>query len=129
MHSKKTKLVIIGGGTGGIMLSSRLMKTKAPVEVTLIEPADTHWYHPAWTLVGAGAYDIKKTAKPMSEMIPDKVKWIKDYATGFRPEENVVTTANTGDISYDFLVVSPGLVMDTSLIEGLTEALGCHQIF
>ncbi|MBP6238493.1 MAG: NAD(P)/FAD-dependent oxidoreductase [Saprospiraceae bacterium] len=124
MYSKKTKLVIIGGGTGGIMLSSRLMKTKAPVEVTLIEPADTHWYHPAWTLVGAGAYDIKKTAKPMSEMIPDKVKWIKDYATGFRPEENVVTTANTGDISYDFLVVSPGLVMDTSLIEGLTEALG-----
>jgi sulfide:quinone oxidoreductase len=124
MHSKKTKLVIIGGGTGGIMLSSRLMKTKAPVEVTLIEPADTHWYHPAWTLVGAGAYDIKKTAKPMSEMIPDKVKWIKDYATGFRPEENVVTTANSGDISYDFLVVSPGLVMDTSLIEGLTEALG-----
>lgn len=124
MHSKKTKLVIIGGGTGGIMLSSRLVKTKAPVEVTLIEPADTHWYHPAWTLVGAGAYDIKKTAKPMSEMIPDKVKWIKDYATGFRPEENVVTTANTGDISYDFLVVSPGLVMDTSLIEGLTEALG-----
>lgn len=124
MHSKKTKLVIIGGGTGGIMLSSRLMKTKAPVEVTLIEPADTHWYHPAWTLVGAGAYDIKKTAKPMSEMIPDKVKWIKDYATGFRPEENVVTTAHSGDISYDFLVVSPGLVMDTSLIEGLTEALG-----
>ena len=124
MHSKKTKLVIIGGGTGGIMLSSRLMKVKAPVEVTLIEPADTHWYHPAWTLVGAGAYDIKKTAKPMSEMIPDKEKWIKDYATGFRPEENVVTTANTGDISYDFLVVSPGLVMDTSLIEGLTEALG-----
>jgi sulfide:quinone oxidoreductase len=124
MHSKKTKLLIIGGGTGGIMLSSRLIKTKAPVEITLIEPAETHWYHPAWTLVGAGAYDIKKTAKPMSEMIPDKVKWIKDYATGFRPEENVVTTANTGDISYDFLVVSPGLVMDTSLIEGLTEALG-----
>jgi len=124
MHSKKTKLVIIGGGTGGIMLSSRLMKTKAPVEVTLIEPADTHWYHPAWTLVGAGAYDIKKTAKPMSEMIPDKVKWVKDYATGFRPEENIVTTAVSGDISYDFLVVSPGLVMDTSLIEGLTEALG-----
>jgi sulfide:quinone oxidoreductase len=124
MHSKKTKLLIIGGGTGGIMLSARLIKTKAPVEITLIEPADTHWYHPAWTLVGAGSYDLKKTAKPMSEMIPDKVKWIKDYATGFRPEENIVTTAGSGDISYDFLVVSPGLVMDTSLIEGLTEALG-----
>lgn len=122
MHNKKTKLVIIGGGTGGIMLSTRLLKTKAPVEV-LIEPADKHWYYPAWTLVGAGAYDIKKTSKPMSEMIPAKVNWVKDYATGFRPEENIVTTANTGDISYDFFVVLPGLVMDTSLIEGLTEAL------
>jgi len=124
MHTKKSKLLIIGGGTGGIMLSARLVKTKAPVEITLIEPSDTHWYHPAWTLVGAGAYDIKKTAKPMSEMIPGKVKWIRDYATGFKPEENTVTTANSGDITYDFLVVSPGLVMDTSLIEGLTEALG-----
>ncbi len=124
MPHKKTKIVIIGGGTGGIMLAAQFIKSKSPVNITLIEPADTHWYHPAWTLVGAGAYDIKKTSKPMSEMIPEKVNWIKDYATGFKPEENKITTANSGDIDYDFLVVSPGLVMDTSLIEGLTEALG-----
>lgn len=124
MSNRKTKILIIGGGTGGIMLSARLMKLKAQVEITLIEPSDTHWYHPAWTLVGAGAYDIKKTSKPMADMIPKNVTWIKDFATGFKADQNTVSTAKNGDITYDFLVVSSGLVMDTSLIEGLTEALG-----
>lgn len=124
MDNKKTKIVIIGGGTGGIMVAARLKKIRAHVDITIVEPADTHWYQPAWTLVGAGTYDMKKTAKPMSELMPKGVIWVKDYATGFKPEENKISTAKNGELSYDFLVVSPGLVMNTSLIEGLTEALG-----
>ena len=127
MTNVKTKIVIIGGGTGGIMVASRLIKLKTNTDITIVEPAETHWYQPAWTLVGAGAYNMQKTAKPMSDLMPKGVNWVKDKATGFKPEENKITTANSGDISYDFLVVSPGLVMDTSLIEGLTEALG-HDV-
>ena len=70
MSNKKFKLVVIGGGTGGIMLSSRMIKIGAPVEITLIEPSDSHWYQPAWTLVGAGTFDYKKTRKPMADLIP-----------------------------------------------------------
>jgi len=124
MENKKTKIAIIGGGTGGIMVAARLKKIKANVDITLIEPSDTHYYQPAWTLVRAGAYNMKKTAKPMSDLIPKGITWVKDYVNGFKPQENKITTAQNGDISYDFLVVSPGLVMDTSQIEGLTEALG-----
>jgi sulfide:quinone oxidoreductase len=124
MENKKTKIAIIGGGTGGIMVAARLKKIKANVDITLIEPSDTHYYQPAWTLVGAGAYNMKKTAKPMSDLIPKGITWVKDHVNGFKPQENKITTAQNGDISYDFLVVSPGLVMDTSQIEGLTEALG-----
>ena len=43
---------------------------------------------------------------------------------GFKPTQNIISTVQHGDIDYDYLVVSPGLVMDTTLIEGLTEALG-----
>ena len=59
------QIIIIGGGTGGIMTAAQLLKQKTSQSLAIIEPADTHFYQPAWTLVGAGTYDFKKTAKPM----------------------------------------------------------------
>ncbi|MDX1627708.1 MAG: FAD/NAD(P)-binding oxidoreductase [Fulvivirga sp.] len=117
------QILIIGGGTGGIMTASQLLNKDESLEVGIIEPAETHYYQPAWTLVGAGTYDYEKTAKPMASVIPKKAVWIKDYATGFDPEKNTVKTKNSGNISYDYLVVSPGLVMEPAMIEGLEEAL------
>lgn len=117
------QILIIGGGTAGIMTAAQLLKKNNKLNIGLIEPADTHYYQPAWTLVGAGTYDFKKTAKPMAEVMPEGVDWIKDYASGFDPENNKVSTESSGDINYDILVVAPGLVMDPSLIEGLPEAM------
>ena len=117
------QILVVGGGTAGIMTAAQLKRKHKNSSVGIVEPSDTHYYQPAWTLVGAGTYDYKKTMKPMSELIPKGVEWIKDYATGFLPEDNKITTKKSGEIGYDFLVVAPGLVMDTSLIEGLPEAL------
>ncbi len=117
------QVLIIGGGTAGIMTAAQLLKKKTITSIGIIEPANTHYYQPAWTLVGAGAYDYKKTGKPMKEVMPMGASWIKDYATAFNPENNTVATKNSGDLKYDYLVVAPGLVMEPSLIEGLSEAL------
>ncbi|WP_378182746.1 FAD/NAD(P)-binding oxidoreductase [Aquimarina sp. SS2-1] len=117
------QILIIGGGTGGIMTATQLIKKDKNLDIGLIEPANTHYYQPAWTLVGAGTYDFDKTAKPMSKVMPKDAIWIKDYAVGFDPENNLVSTKSSGNITYDYLVISPGLVIDTSLIEGLQEAL------
>ncbi|HIP31755.1 MAG TPA: NAD(P)/FAD-dependent oxidoreductase [Crocinitomicaceae bacterium] len=122
--SKHHQVLIIGGGTAGIMVAAQFLKKNKSIDIGLIEPADTHYYQPAWTLVGAGTFDYDKTAKPMAEVMPSGVDWIKDYATGFNPEQNSVSTKASGDITYDYLVTAPGLIMDTSLIEGLTESLG-----
>ncbi len=116
------EILIIGGGTAGIMTAAQLLSKNNALSIGIIEPADTHYYQPAWTLVGAGTYDFKKTAKPMADVMPKGVDWIKDYATGFDPENNAVTTKENGTINYDFLVVAPGLVMEPSMIEGLPEA-------
>ena len=118
------QVLIIGGGTAGIMVAAQLRRKDKGLNIGIIEPAETHYYQPAWTLVGAGTYDYKKTAKPMKGLIPPGVDWIQDYATGFEPESNQVLTKNSGSIGYDFLVVVPGLVMEPSMIEGLPEALG-----
>lgn len=116
-------VLIIGGGTGGIMTSSQILKKDPSLKVGVIEPGDTHYYQPAWTLVGAGTYDMEKTAKPMKEVMPEKAIWIKDKATGFKPKENKVSTEKNGDLEYKYLIVSPGLVMAPEMIEGLPEAM------
>ena len=117
------QILIIGGGTGGIMTAAQLLKTDKNLDIAIIEPSHNHYYQPAWTLVGAGTYDFNKTVRSMAKILPRGVCWIKDFATGFDPENNMVFTKDTGNITYDYLVVAPGLVMDNSLLEGLQEAL------
>lgn len=117
------KIVIIGAGTGGIMTAAQMLKKDRNLEIAIIDPAKYHYYQPAWTLVGAGAYDYKKTEKPMKELIPEGCTWIKDSVIGFEPENNIVLLNNGEKIGYDYLVVACGLVNDLSLIEGLEEAV------
>ncbi len=118
------QILVIGGGTGGIMSSANLLRKDKTLDIGIIEPADWHYYQPAWTLVGGGTYDFEDTRRPMASLIPKQAEWIKDFAVNFNPEQNSVTTKENGTITYDYLIVSPGLIMDTSLIEGLTESLG-----
>jgi sulfide:quinone oxidoreductase len=121
--SKEYKVLIVGAGTAGIMTAAQLLKKDAKLSVGIIDPADTHYYQPAWTLVGGGTYSFEDTAKPMKDLIPQGADWIQDYATGFHPEENTVETKSSGKIAYEYLVVAPGLVMAPELIEGLSESL------
>jgi len=118
------QIVVIGGGTAGIMVSAQLLKKDPSLDIAVIEPAQTHYYQPAWTLVGAGTYDYKDTARPMSEVMPAGVNWIKESAAKFDLKNNKVFTKKGNAISYDFMVVAPGLVMAPELIDGLPEALG-----
>ena len=49
---KHYQILIIGGGTGGIMTAAQLQKkSKTKLDIAIIEPSKTHAYQPAWTLV------------------------------------------------------------------------------
>ena len=122
------KVLIVGAGTAGIMVASKLRKDKPNISIGIIDPADTHYYQPAWTLVGANAYDYEKTARPMKDLIPKGVDWIKDFAEEFKPDENKVLCRDGSSYSYDFLVVCPGLVNKPEMIEGLKETLDKNNV-
>ncbi|HEY9183871.1 MAG TPA: FAD/NAD(P)-binding oxidoreductase [Salegentibacter sp.] len=121
--SSKHQILIIGAGTGGLMMASRLKREHKNLDVAIIDPAKTHYYQPAWTLVGAGTYDFEDTARPMADLIPKGVKWYQEKVTAMDPDSNSVTTEKSGEIKYDYLVVSPGLTYDMSLVPGLSEAI------
>ncbi|MFM1808159.1 MAG: hypothetical protein RLZZ242_884, partial [Bacteroidota bacterium] len=52
--SKSFEILIVGAGTGGLMTAARMRKLDKSLSIGIIDPADTHYYQPAWTLVGAG---------------------------------------------------------------------------
>ncbi len=117
------QIVIVGGGTGGIMTAAQLLKKNSKLKIAIIEPSNNHYYQPAWTLVGAGTFNFSKTRKDMAEVMPEGVTWVKDKVTSLEPESNSLTTSENGSITYDYLVLSPGLVYDLDGIEGLRESL------
>jgi sulfide:quinone oxidoreductase len=117
------QVVIVGGGTGGIMTAAQLKRKDKNLSIALIEPNTEHYYQPAWTLVGAGAFKFDQTRKEERKLIPRGVEWIKDRVTSFDPESNRLNTQNSGSIEYDFLVISAGIKMDIDALPGLREAL------
>lgn len=118
------RVLVVGGGTGGITVAARLLRARHGLDLAIVEPADTHYYQPLWTLVGGGEVSAESTARPMATVIPEGATWIRDAATAFEPASNAVLTREGRRIGYDYLVVAPGIQIDWGAIPGLAEGIG-----
>ena len=122
------QILIVGGGTAGIMTAAYLMRKNASLKISIIEPSKYHYYQAAWTLVGAGTFNYEDTRRDELALIPKGVTWIRDYAISIDPNKNEVNTIESGIHSYDYLVLCPGLVMDMNAMPGLKEALDTDSV-
>ena len=121
------RILIVGGGTAGITTAARLRR-KGQDDIAIVEPSDTHYYQPLWTLVGGGVEPVGKTARPMAKVMPKGVTWIKDAVATIDPEQNQVTLASGDGVEYDYLVVAPGLQLDWDKVAGLPDAVGRNGV-
>ena len=64
-----SNILIVGGGCAGISVASRINSLKSDLSISIIEPSEKSLYQAAWTLVGAGSYDVNKTIKTMSSSL------------------------------------------------------------
>lgn len=126
--AEKHTVVVVGGGAGGLSVASCLLGHNASMDVAVIEPSDYHYYQPAWTLVGGGAFDPAKTRRSERDVMPRQAVWIKDQVTAFEPEHNRVVLGDGRRISYDFLVVAVGIQLNWEKIDGLTSTLGRNGV-
>lgn len=122
------KIVIVGGGNAGLSVASQLLIKNDKLQITIVDPATKHYYQPAWTLVGAGIFDISKTEKNEADFIPKNAKWVKDAVMSFQPENNKITCASGKEIEYDVLIVCPGIQLDWHKIKGLKETIGKNNV-
>ena len=126
--SQNHQILIIGGGNAGISTASKLLRKNKSLDITIIEPSEHHYYQPAWTLVGAGVFDINKTKRTEASVMPKKVKWIKQKVVSFQPSTNEVTLDNNETLKYEYLIVAPGIQLNWNEIKGLKETLGKNGV-
>lgn len=115
-------VLIVGGGTGGISVASRLRRAGV-TDIGVVEPSESHYYQPLWTLVGGGLATPAETARTEASVMPKGVAWVKAAVTGVDPDAQVVRTDVGAEISYDFLVMAPGIQLDWDAVPGMAEAL------
>jgi sulfide:quinone oxidoreductase len=115
-------VAIIGGGNAGISLAARLRRS-GMTDIGVIEPAESHFYQPLWTLVGGGCAPATESKRSEASVMPQGVGWIKDRAQEVDPDAQTVTTESATSVHYDHLVVCPGIQLDWAAVPGMAESL------
>jgi len=116
------RVVIVGGGQAGISVAARLRRAGID-DVAIVEPSPLHCYQPLWTLVGGGLVEMTKTVRAQASCIPKGVTWILDSAVGVDPVQQHLTTTRGRVLSYDRLVMAPGIQLDWDATPGMPEAM------
>ncbi|MGC8623049.1 MAG: NAD(P)/FAD-dependent oxidoreductase [Candidatus Micrarchaeia archaeon] len=111
------KVLIVGGGAGGIILANSLDKKN--YDVTILDKSDMQVFQP-WFLYMAFEGKNKNISKPTVKLLNKGSKFIKEEVKTIDLDNRSVQTASN-TYSYDYLVVATGTVTDTSSIRGLQE--------
>jgi eukaryotic sulfide quinone oxidoreductase len=119
------KTVVIGAGSAGLNVSHQLLRSGrfAQGDIAVVDPAEWHHYQPGWTLVGAGLKTKQELRRPLKSLLDTKLKFYNHSVETLSPDENLITLGNGDKVSYDQLVVAPGICLDFEAIRGLSEAL------
>lgn len=121
-------VVVIGGGSAGIATASSMLKRRPSLDIAIVEPSEDHFYQPGWTMVGGGVFKAPVTKRPMASVMPKQATWVREAAASFQPESDQVTLANGTPLTYDILIVAPGIRLAWEKIEGLEQTLGKNGV-
>ena len=107
MSNGKPKIVIVGGGFGGIKLAKLFAKEN--VDVTLVDRHNFHLFQPLLYQVSTAVLSEDEIAYPIRSFFRSNknVNFFMAKAKGVDQARNVLIT-NHGEISYDYLILAAG---------------------
>lgn len=103
----KPRIVIVGGGFGGLELAKRLKK--ADVQIVLFDKNNYHTFQPLLYQVATAALEPDSITYPLRKIFKNQENIIFRMAEVLqvKPESHSVETS-IGEISYDYLVLALG---------------------
>lgn len=121
-QSSSPRVIIIGGGFGGIVLAKKLGKKEA--QVILLDRHNYHTFQPLLYQVATGGLEPDSIAYPIRKVLQGYPNFFFRLAQVLEvdtKDKRVIT--NIGEIHYDYLVVATGSQTNFYGIKGI-EAMG-----
>ena len=104
------RVVVVGGGFGGLYATRALGKGGARVDVTLVDRRNHHLFQPLLYQVATGALSPGEIAQPLRSIFRRQrnTRVLLGEATGVDAERRVVLLDDGGEVAYDTLIVATG---------------------
>lgn len=120
MSSKRTHVLVVGGGFGGVRTALELSKEDR-VEVTLISDHSHFRYYPALYRTATGGKRAGARLRLDNILHGSAVRFVRARATKLNREEKYIQTADGEKHYFDVLVLALGSVTNYFGIPGLPE--------
>jgi NADH dehydrogenase len=119
MQNKRARIVIVGGGFGGLFTALDLGSTG---DVTLISDADHFLFTPMLYEYYSGEVEAWHIAPNYKELLGDGVTLIHDEVVNIDLETRAISLKNRSErLTYDVLVLAVGGVTNYAGVEGAAE--------
>jgi NADH dehydrogenase len=108
MKERPQRVVIVGGGFGGLF-AAKTLSNKA-VEVTLIDRKNHHTFQPLLYQVALAVLSAGEIASPLRHILNKarNVRIILGEVAGFDIRRRRVQLSGGGEVEYDYLIVAAG---------------------
>jgi sulfide:quinone oxidoreductase len=123
MANGKTRVVVVGGGLGGLACVRRLAKRDGNLDVHLVDRNADHHFPPSfpWVAVGKRRGQAKEVSRPLAHLVRRGIRFTETEVTGIDLDRGALSTL-AGEIPYDQLVLAPGATLVPESVDGLAEA-------
>ena len=127
MKHMKKKIVILGGGTGGLVAANRLRNSLPEEnEILLVDMNDHHLYSPSLLWYMVGWREREDILRPLSLLQKKGIQYLKAEVTDIDLEKRMIITSS-GETAYDYLVIALGAQMFPAKIPGFPDA--AHNLY
>ncbi|WP_376095936.1 FCSD flavin-binding domain-containing protein [Roseomonas sp. CCTCC AB2023176] len=116
------RLLIVGGGFGGASAANFARRAHPWLDVTLVEPRTRFITCPYGNLVLAGAKQVEDITHSYDGLRARGVRVVHDWAEGVDAAARRVRLRGGETLTYDRLILSPGIAIRYGALEGYDEA-------
>src|SRR5947208_5940249 len=118
MTTKSSKILIVGGGFGGLFTALELAGAG---DVTLINDEDHFLFKPMLYEYLSGEVEAWHIAPDCKDLLEGKATFVRGVADAIDLDNRSVRLAGDRELPYDILVFSPGAITNYAGIEGAEQ--------